>query len=176
MFFYSRSPQKNRKCFLLLSKIKRIFFGFVNMKKTSIDVLFYFPDIVSVAVRHKTDRRCWSPSTHKDQCSINDGVSVVISPSCTGETEMFIFHKDNTIKHTCSGKCVFVDSNNKLSLRDNPCDTFIKKKSGDSYQIIHQMTKKCVVLSDVKKGELSLQPCGASVALFEFTQDCKLST
>ena len=132
------------------------------------------PDIVSVAVRHKTDRRCWSPSG--DQCSsINDGINVVIKPSCTRETEMFLFLKDNTIKHTCSGKCVFVDSSNKLSLRNNPCDTFIKKKNGDSYQIIHQRTKKCVDLSDVKKGELSLRPCDAGVALFEFTQDCELA-
>lgn len=86
---------------------------------------------------------------------------------------MFIFLKDNAIKHTCSDKCVFVDSNNKLSLRQRPCDGFLRKKVGDAYQIVHQSTKRCLQLSNVKTGELSMASCGSGSATFEFTQDCK---
>lgn len=124
--------------------------------------------------RHKSDKRCWSPHASKE-CNFADGTSMVLKSDCLGIGVMITFRKNNKIIHTCSGKCVAIDNNNLLTLRDGPCDTFRKQEKGaKEWIIVHERTKLCVALGNVKTGQLVLASCNLQPTLFELSQDGKL--
>lgn len=125
-------------------------------------------------VRHKTDRRCWSPHGPKE-CNIADGTSMVLKSDCRGSGVMMTFRKNNTIAHTCSGKCLAVDNNNQLTLREGPCDSFRKQeRSAKEWIIVHEKHKLCVGVGNVKTGQLVLTSCDLKPTLFELSQEGKL--
>ncbi|XP_048580125.1 uncharacterized protein LOC5504243 isoform X2 [Nematostella vectensis] len=128
-------------------------------------------DIYSMAVRNQADKRCWTPLTSSDPCSLADATLVVLSPHCTGGGAMFSFADDGAIHHTCSGACIYADDSNFLALRDGPCHSFSKlPQASGAIAIRHVKTGLCVKMDEIGNKKMVLASC-KDQTLFELSQE-----
>ena len=138
------------------------------MKHKHINTKFtFFADVESVILRSSSTKNCWSPQASSNPCAPVEGTLLSLQSYCQGEGVMLTLRQDDTIVHSCSGKCVYLNPQGFLALENEPCDKFTKRnhRSG-TFALSHVASGSCVNV-DVNK-RLKLGSCKTPY-LFEVT-------
>ncbi|KAK2570207.1 Adhesion G protein-coupled receptor B3 [Acropora cervicornis] len=124
-------------------------------------------DVQSVKIRSSSTKNCWSPQASSNPCAPGEGTLLSLQSYCQGEGVMLTLRQDDTIVHSCSGKCVYLNPQGFLALENEPCDKFTKRnhRSG-TFALSHVASGSCLNV-DVSK-RLKLGSC-KTPHMFEVT-------
>ena len=127
----------------------------------------FFADVQSVIIRSSSTKNCWSPQASSNPCAPVEGTLLSLQSYCQGEGVMLTLRQDDTIVHSCSGKCVYLNQQGFLALENEPCDKFTKRndRSG-TFALSHVASGSCLNV-DVSK-RLKLGSC-KTPHMFEVT-------